>query len=275
MIKFFRKIRQNLLSENQPAREGTAEQAGKFSKYLIYAIGEIVLVVIGILLALQINNWNQQRIEDKKEVELLTGLKDEFQFNLSTLDESIAVNKRVTQSCVNLTRLIRADSITKVPDIIDQLLVNIGGISSFDARTGISDEIVNSGKLSILKNDDLRERIGNWLTILADAEEDLLFRSDNYTMNLMPFLMKRFPLANGELTKKLAFDKNNYLDTYKEKSPFDLDLSQKDLMEFENQVWHHKHNHDYVVINELNIRDFTVNTIKMIDEELSSKTLNQ
>jgi hypothetical protein len=51
MIKFFRKIRQKMLTEN------------KFSKYLIYAIGEIILVVIGILIALQINNWNQERIQ--------------------------------------------------------------------------------------------------------------------------------------------------------------------------------------------------------------------
>jgi len=49
MIKFFRKIRQKLLQEN------------RFSKYLLYAIGEIVLVVIGILIALQINNWNERR----------------------------------------------------------------------------------------------------------------------------------------------------------------------------------------------------------------------
>lgn len=56
MIKFFRKIRQRLVTENP-----LAERAGKFSKYLIYAIGEIVLVVIGILIALQINNWNENR----------------------------------------------------------------------------------------------------------------------------------------------------------------------------------------------------------------------
>mgnify|MGYP000005817841 CR=1 FL=1 len=49
MIKFFRKIRQNLLSE------------GKTGKYFKYAVGEIILVVIGILIALQINNWNEQR----------------------------------------------------------------------------------------------------------------------------------------------------------------------------------------------------------------------
>lgn len=49
MIKFFRKVRQKLLNEN------------KFSKYLIYTIGEIVLLVIGILIALQINNWNEHQ----------------------------------------------------------------------------------------------------------------------------------------------------------------------------------------------------------------------
>ncbi len=259
MIKFFRKIRQDLLSE------------GKTGKYFKYAIGEILLVVIGILLALQINSWNQQRIENEQEIELLNSLKDEFQHNLGELNESIEINKKVTQSCVKLTEIIRADSIIKVPEIVDRLLVNIGGFNSFDARIGISGEIVNSGKVSILKNDEIRTRLGNWLKILVDCEEDILFRSDNYTMNLMPFLMKRFPLANGELTKKLEFDKSNYLVTYKEKSPFEPNLSSKDLMEFENQVWQHKHNHDYIVINELNVRDFVTTTIKIIEEELNKK----
>mgnify|MGYP000568798999 CR=1 FL=1 len=57
----------------------------------------------------------------------------------------------------------------------------------------------------------------------------------------------------------------------KEKSPFKLNLSQSDLMEFENQVWHHKHNHDYVVINELNVRDFINTTLKMINQDLTGK----
>ncbi len=259
MIKFFRKIRLNLLLENKTGR------------YFKYAIGEIILVVIGILIALQINSWNQQRIEDKQEIELLTSIKGEFQHNLSELNKSIEVNKKVTQSCLELTKLIRADSIYRVPEIVDQLLVNIGGISSFNARIGITGEVVNSGKLSILKNDVIRAQLGNWLTLLADCEEDIIFRSDNYTMNLMPFLMQRFPLANGELTKKLEFDESNYLVTYEEKSPFKLNLSQEDLMEFENQVWHHKHNHDYVVINELNVRDFVTATIKIIDKDLEKK----
>jgi uncharacterized membrane protein YgaE (UPF0421/DUF939 family) len=59
MIKFFRKIRKRMLTEN------------RFSKYLIYAIGEIVLVMIGILLALQINNWNEHRKDQIKEQVIL------------------------------------------------------------------------------------------------------------------------------------------------------------------------------------------------------------
>ncbi len=60
MIKFFRKIRQQLLTEN------------RFTKYSLYAIGEVFLVVIGILIALQINNWNESRKHDKKLQVLFT-----------------------------------------------------------------------------------------------------------------------------------------------------------------------------------------------------------
>lgn len=66
MIKFFRKIRQKLLTEN------------KFSKYLLYAIGEIILVVIGILIALQINNSNELNKQRAKEVQFLKNLKSDL-----------------------------------------------------------------------------------------------------------------------------------------------------------------------------------------------------
>ena len=70
MIKFFRKIRQKLLSEN------------KFNKYIVYAIGEIILVVIGILIALQINNNNEATKNKEKEKiilkEILTSLNNDF-----------------------------------------------------------------------------------------------------------------------------------------------------------------------------------------------------
>lgn len=66
MIKFFRKIRQHLLTEN------------KFSKYVLYASGEIILVVIGILIALSINNWNESRKLDSSEKEFITSVKEDL-----------------------------------------------------------------------------------------------------------------------------------------------------------------------------------------------------
>jgi hypothetical protein len=85
MIKFFRKIRQRLLTEN------------KFSKYLLYAIGEIILVVIGILIALQINNWNiyqNDRIKEKKILhELVVNLELNKKLILGRIDHMDALNK--------------------------------------------------------------------------------------------------------------------------------------------------------------------------------------
>ncbi len=80
MIKFFRKIRQNLLSE------------GKTGKYLKYAIGEIVLVVIGILIALQINNWNENRKAIQNEYRLVDKMIEQ------TVKDSILFSKRIKHS---------------------------------------------------------------------------------------------------------------------------------------------------------------------------------
>ncbi len=55
MLRFFRQIRERLLTNNPPAG---SRKADRFSKYLLYAVGEIFLVVMGILIALQVNNWN-------------------------------------------------------------------------------------------------------------------------------------------------------------------------------------------------------------------------
>ena len=86
MIKFFRKIRQNLLSE------------GKTGNYLKYAIGEIVLVVIGILIALQINNWNQKYRNDRLANIFLTDFKQDLEKDVESLKRRIANNNQMSSS---------------------------------------------------------------------------------------------------------------------------------------------------------------------------------
>jgi uncharacterized membrane protein YgaE (UPF0421/DUF939 family) len=94
MIKFFRNIRQRLITKN------------KFSKYLIYAFGEIILVVIGILLALQVNNWNEDIKTRKKETQLIENLKSEYQTNLAILKEIRAHYKDTYSSTNQLLKLV-------------------------------------------------------------------------------------------------------------------------------------------------------------------------
>ena len=77
MIKFFRKIRFGMISKN------------KISNYIIYAFGEIFLVVIGILIALQINNWNEERKDRIQEQKILALLREEFISNLNQIESKI------------------------------------------------------------------------------------------------------------------------------------------------------------------------------------------
>ena len=88
-MKFFRTTRQTSLTEN------------KFAKYLIYAIGEIILVVIGILIALQVNNFNENRQIEELEISLLKEMKD----NLRSDIEDIKINIGIHEKAFNLQKL--------------------------------------------------------------------------------------------------------------------------------------------------------------------------
>ncbi len=107
MIKFFRKIRYDLMGQN------------KTGKYLKYAVGEIVLVVIGILLALQINNWNQERINQKRVTNYLINLVEDiksdivhYKININGYKDDLNNNKRLFIN--DDYKLLAADSLLKL-----------------------------------------------------------------------------------------------------------------------------------------------------------------
>ena len=100
MIKFFRSIRKTLLNE------------GKTSKYFKYAIGEILLVVIGILIALQINNWNEKRKQTELGYQYLTEMRYELQDDVAMLDYYINTLKR---SIENHEAALKTKNINTLP----------------------------------------------------------------------------------------------------------------------------------------------------------------
>jgi len=260
MSKFFRKIRQKSIKEN------------RFANYLKYAFGEIVLVVIGILIALQINTWNENRKDRNSEKAILTGLKSEFQENLSIIDSTIQANQNVSRACTLLTQIIRSNTLEENAKQVDSLILHMLLISSFDANTGVTEEVLNSGKLDLIRNEKIRKRITGWTGKLNDIEEDVEFRFVNYNESLMPFLIENFPLANGDLYKKNINGLNaKYIRNYTTASSFKPDYNAMNLMKFENVIWHHKHNNDYVISQDYTIRKEILEIIDNLNDELTNK----
>ena len=161
MIKFFRRIRYGLMEQN------------KTGKYFKYAIGEIVLVVIGILIALQINNWNKSRSERHQELQLLKSLKKEYVDNLNQLNDKIFIRKKIIHSANELIKLIEnKKNLNSVS--IDSIETYIGITTifpTFNASSGVTNDIINSGKLHIIENKELRVFLSNWSGDISQVTE--------------------------------------------------------------------------------------------------------
>ena len=160
MIKFFRKIRQKTLTEN------------KFSKYLLYAIGEIILVVIGILIALAINNINENRVIQEKEQTYLNGLKAEFQISKVKLSELIEINKSNFLGAKKLLEYVGNKNGTLSEKQFSELLfITFSSDISFNPNNSLLNEIINSGSLKDISNKDLRIQLTNWISTIEDVSK--------------------------------------------------------------------------------------------------------
>ena len=126
----------------------------KFSKYLLYAIGEIFLVMIGILLALQVNNWNEGWKARDAEKTLLISLKNELEYNIQELDRAREVNNSNIQGA---GRLVDELSPTPRQDISEAQLATLFS-DALQEKTEFepSLSVINSGQLTIISNEALK-----------------------------------------------------------------------------------------------------------------------
>lgn len=159
MIKFFRRIRQNLLMKNQ-----SADRTGR---YLKYAIGEIFLVMIGILLALQINNWNEQRKDRVKEQVVLKQLQEDFQANLIQLEEKMATRDRIIISAIQLLKAFDYPALA-IRDSVIRHIATLGNDPTFDP---IQNDLNSSGNLRLIRNPRLNRLLSNWSSDVVAVQE--------------------------------------------------------------------------------------------------------
>ena len=148
MIKFFRKIRQNLLLE------------GKTGKYLKYAIGEIILVVIGILIALQINNWNELNKQRAKELQFLSNLKSDLIFEESELDRFIGIRESMVNSAQIALEHFNGKPVENI-QMFNFHTFNVGVWQEFQRNNNTFLELLNSGNLTIISNDSIKNGLLN------------------------------------------------------------------------------------------------------------------
>jgi len=168
-------------------------EKNKTGKYFKYAIGEILLVVIGILIALSINNWNQNRINSLSESLLLKEINNEFKFNKEELESTVRAYVRVRIQCNYLRKSfpIVQNEIDK--DSLSRALVRIRNLSSADLSMGSISTLINTSSFEIISNTELRTLLIQWDDLISDyfeREEQAI----NYTrQSIIPYFAKRIP----------------------------------------------------------------------------------
>ncbi len=158
MINFFRKIRQNLLTERNTG------------KYLTYAFGEIILVVIGILIALQINNWNEDKKLGNDKMEFLNGIQNELQLDANRADTLINVYKKHLSyfNMVDPTYHLHNLDIVPLPDSSNVLDYNklMHSPFPFKPNNGTYLSFMSYGSVKIVKNKELIVDLQKYYSII-------------------------------------------------------------------------------------------------------------
>ena len=210
MLTFFRRIRKGLLGD------------GATSKYLLYAIGEIALVVIGILVALQINNWNEERKNKSKVKTHLINLIKDLENDFDTFDSDHSFHDFRFNAFVYLLKMIDADLqnydpipnpdhrwgwLEPYPDTINRKFIELGfqwfdhGFASVIVNRMAIDEIKHQGLFSYIQNDQLKESINNYYNhvdwVFGDRITD---EFQNEAIEFGKYLRDKYGIMNQDIS---------------------------------------------------------------------------
>ena len=175
MLRFFRQIRQRLLSEN------------KFSKYLLYAIGEIVLVVAGILIALQINNWNEYRKSGQAELALLRELKADLEYNKGELEIIMLENQKFLKGYLLINTYIENN--WPYAEELDAAFSNLD-IWAQPYLANTTYETIKSRGIEIIRNDSLKKHINTVYSLnIKSLTEDVMPWEWSFSQNTTQRIM--------------------------------------------------------------------------------------
>lgn len=219
MIKFFRTIHQQLFTENKAGR------------YFKYAIIEILLVVIGILIALQINNWNENIKNDKTEIKYVKGILSNLDSDINSLEYNIA---RDTLRILSYTYVVRAFTDNKNDDsLLKTHLLNSMLVSSFSGQRTVFEDMKSSGKLNLIKSDSIRYQIQEYYS----SSLAMLKRQDNNTKSIMNMITDISAVLDVNSIIEPEFEERfrAEIDDF-DASFFNKDINEADVKYFANRI---------------------------------------
>ena len=218
MLSFFRRMRKQLSDDNPPA-DGQV----RFLKYSRYAFGEIVLVVIGILIALQINNWNEERKERRIEARYLQNLKIDLENDSLALLEIRAHRVNTAHAAKTLLNIANSGHIEDVYKV-DSLYWAIGIWWEFIPNDNTFQELISSGNLNIIRDEKIKKSL---LKLSKDSEQIVVDRDhmrreyDQYLYDQMvstvSFLKSKDPDQFNEQWESWFYSNRGVISTNKEK----------------------------------------------------------
>ena len=180
MFNFTRKLRRNHMN----------------TKFLKYAIGEIVLVVIGILIALSINNWNEERKKAKEEAVILESIKEEFEENLKTLQVSMERAVRRQGFCLEILKFTAQENPIIEKAKSDTLI--FGGLATHvtvELTDAYLQDLLSTGKIHYINDHRLKKLLIKWEKDVAEIREDETWLFEERSRLIKPFLMEHYSFA--------------------------------------------------------------------------------
>ncbi len=162
---------------------------------MYYAVGEVVIIIVGILLAVQINNYYQRLAAESEEQKILSNLKIEFEGNITDLKNHIRRLGVIRSKGDSILYFINNPEKINTASLNNCLGV-LGNKGTFTPKVGITLSTINSGNLNLISTDSLRLLISGWPDWVKIINKNDTYHVDNLYQEYNPFLYKNFSLRN-------------------------------------------------------------------------------